>query len=244
MRIIDAKGRLFGLINIIDLGVIVTLVVFGYISFNLARNAKLGYPIEVEAKVLFPSLPLKIVKKMYPGDMEDRSRGRSSLIRLEIRKPYIEKNGNTFADVHAWINLSLRVKDVLIGNKGEKGSSFFLKGQELNIDDSITLTTSKYSIRGTLLNIGLMDREIEVVLNTGFPDEMIDAVRVGDRVIRWGHVTGDVLAKEYTHDGKVRVRLHIKRGEVDLKIGQHFSVHTENCHVGGIIVKSRPWKKK
>jgi len=231
MRIIDAKGRLFGFINIIDLGVIVVLIVFGYISFNLARNAKLGYPIEVKAKVLFPSVPLETVEKLQPN---------SELIRFEK----MEKDTDKSVDIHAWINLSLRVKDVLIGNKGEKGSSYFLKGQELNIDDPIIFTTSKYSIRGTLLNIGLMDREIEVVLNTDFSNEMIDAVRVGDSVIRWEHVIGEVLAKEYTEDGRVKIRLHIRRGEVDLKMGQQFPFETERYYVYGDIVKSKPWKKK
>ena len=240
MRIIDAKGRLFGLINIIDLGVIVVLIVFGYISFNLARNAKLGYPIEVEAKVLFPSLPLDVVEKLQPGDMEDSRYGRSKLVRFEK----MEKDTDKSVDIHAWINLSLRVKDVLIGNKGAKTSSYFLKGQELNIDDPIIFTTSKYSMRGTLLNIGLMDREIEVVLNTDFSNEMIDAVRVGDSVIRWEHVIGEVLAKEYTEDGRVKIRLHIRRGEVDLKIGQQFPFGTERYYVYGDIVKSKPWKKK
>ena len=234
MRIIDAKGRLFGIINVIDLGVIAAFIVFGYISFNLVRNAKLGYPIEIEAKVLFPSLPIEAIEKLEPD---------SKLLRFKVIKPYIEKDGNRFADVHAWVKLSVRVKDVPLGNRGHKVAAFFLKGRELNIDDLITFTTANYSIRSILLNINGMDREIEVVLRPDFSDEIIDAIKVGDSVIRWGHLTGEVLAKEYTVDGRVKVKLHIKRGEVSLKIGEEFPFETERYYVYGNIVKSVPWEK-
>jgi hypothetical protein len=241
--IIDAKGKIFGIINIIDLGVILGIIIFGYIFFNLARNAKLGYPIEIEANVLFPSVPLETVEKLQPGDMQASRYGRSRLIRFGIKKPYIEKDGNKAADIHARLKLSARVKDVPVGNRGLDVSGFFLNDRELNINDPVIFTTSKYSIRGILLNIGGMEREIEVALSYELPGEVIESIKIGDRVIRHGHEVGEVLAKEYTHDNKVRVRLHIKRGEISLKPGDQFPFETERYSVWGIIAESTPWEK-
>jgi len=243
MKIIDSKGKLFGLVNIIDLAIIVCLIVFGYISFNLIRNAKLGYPMEIETKVLFPSLSLEIVKKIQPGDMEDSRCGHSKLIRFEVKEPYIEKDSNRFADIHAQLKLSVRVKDVVVGNRGKKVANYFLKGQELNIDDPIIFTTPKYSIHGTLLNIRGMDREIEVVPISGFSKELLDSIKVGDNVFRWQHLVGEVVAKGYMPDGRPKIRLHIKRGEVALKIGHQFSFEADKYYVYCTIIQSRPWKK-
>lgn len=241
--IINRQGKLFGLINIIDLGVIVILIAMGYVFFNLARNAQIGYPLIIKTKVLFPGVPMEVVKKMQPGDREGRGAVQAKLLRLELRPIAGEGNSQMGRDIYAWFNLSVRVKDVLVGNKGEKVASYFYKGEELNIYNAITFTTPQYSLPGTLLTIDFIDREIEVILDTELPRELIRIIKVGDRVSRWYHLVGEVLAKEYTPNGQVMVRLHIKRGEVSLKVGEQFPFETEDYYVWGTIVKSNPWSK-
>lgn len=239
MKLIDTKGRLFGLINIIDLGVIVVIVVSIYVFFNLAKNATLGYPTYIEAKVAFKSVPLDVMEKIHQGDKSKNLK----LTRFEKKGEY-EKNGKRFAEIHAWMEISLRVKDVLVGNRGEKVSSYFLEGEEINVYDPLTFTTSKYSLHGTILNIGRMDREIEVILNPNFPEEVIDAIKVGDIVSRWQHIVGEVLSKERISQGRVKIKLHIKRGEVSLKIGEQFPFETDRYYVYGTIVNSIPYVRR
>ena len=268
MKIINRQGKLFGLINIIDLGVIIILIAIGYIFFNLARNAQIGYPLIIKIKVLFPGVPMEVIKKMQPGDREGRGAVQANLLRFELRSIAGEGNSQRVRDIYAWFNLSARVKDVLVGNKGEKVASYFYKGEELNIDDPITFNPPQYSLQGILLNIDLMDREIEVILDNNFPKEVTEAIKAGDRISRWEHLVGEVVAKGYTSDGRVKVKLHIKRGEVSIKAGEQFaftgwrkrrsdtsrgegffkvgeqlSFESEEYYVWGIIVKSNPWRQ-
>lgn len=237
-KIIDTRGRLFGLINIIDMGVLIILIIFGCVFFKLARNAKFGYPIEIEIKAIFPSISPQILEKLYPGDIGIRHSKGSRLIRFEP----VDKTDSGLSNVYVWLKLPVRVKDVPVGNRGEKAASYFRNGIEFNIDDPIIFLTPEYSIRGTIINIGNMDREIEVVLEPSLPEGLLDAIKTGDRVIRMGHIVGEVLAKEYI-DGEVRVRLHIKRGEVDLKMGQSFTFETERYYVNANIIRSIPWRE-
>lgn len=243
MKIINRQGKLFGLINIIDLGVIIILIATGYIFFNLARNAQIGYPLIIKVKVLFTGVPMEVVKKMQPWDREGRGSAQAKLLHFEIRAFYPQKDGQETGDIEAWLNLPVRVKDVLIGNRGEKTASFFYKGEELNLDDPLTFNTPHYSLQGTILNIDLMDREIEIILENNLPRELIDIIKVGDKVCRWQHLVGEVLAKEYAPNGQVKVKLHIKRGEVSIKVGEQFPFETEEYYVWGTIVKSKPWRQ-
>lgn len=243
MKIINRQGKLFGLINIIDLGVIIFLITTGYIFFNLARTARLGYPLIIKVKVLFPGVPMEVVKEMQPGDREGKGSSQAKLLQFEIRPTSLEKDGQGTRDIQAWLNLPVRVKDVLVRNRGAKVAGYFYKGEELNLYDSITFNASHYSLLGTLLNIDSMDREIEVILDNTLPRELTEAIKVGDRIIRYEHRIGEVLAKESAPNGQVKVKLHIKRGEVFLKIGERFPFETEDYYVEGTIVKSKPWRE-
>lgn len=236
--IIDRQGKLFGLINIIDLGVIVILLVIGVVFLNLARNARLGEPLIIEVKVLFADVPAEVVKVMQPGDREEKQ-GQTKLRRFETLSA--QGQGQADRDIHAWISFPVRVKDVPVGNRGDKAASYFYRGEELNLNDPFNFKTANYFLQGTILNIGLMDSEIEVILNDGFPAEIIEMIKPGDKASRWQHLTGEVLAKELTSAGRIKVKLHIKRGEVNLKPGEQFAFETEHYYVWGTIVQSNPW---
>jgi len=89
MKFIDEKGRIFGLINIIDLAVIVLIASGGYIIYEGYKNVNLkrneAMPIEkFHIKVLATDVPVAVAEAIKEGDVEE---GKAKIISVKKDQP-------------------------------------------------------------------------------------------------------------------------------------------------------------
>ena len=165
MRIINEKGKLFGLINIIDLGVILLLVgmvpmiYFGYKVILAGYTSKLE---EVTVKIRFEDIEMHLVNTMKEGDVQRESSGR------EIGKLVSIDNINP-SDGIMILNKSVVVKvdpskrkdvfitvDLLCEKEAE---SLYYNDNPLKIGADIVFSPYLYTATGDVLDIKIKGEE-------------------------------------------------------------------------------------
>ncbi len=241
MDIIDDNGRLFGVVNIVDL-LVVLLVVAVVIAGAALVFSEEEEPEEPDLQTSYATLdlgthPTNVVKAISEGDTY--SPGGDS--KLTITDVYVTPDGNQ----HRVIS---RVK-----LRGPAGSEY------VNYDNApprlgrkLTIATDLYNIAGRIQSVGAEDSlsrtNATVVVTDVLSTDQIEQIGTGDRIRSAGRTVAtidDVLV--YPHDGRhqrvyltVSVNAFVQQGDhyfgqTPLQTGQQIRLLGDGYTVSGGI---------
>ncbi len=162
MKIIDDKGRLFGIINIFDLAVLVIVILlipmgyFGYVIYKkthlrIQKNEVKSISFSSDVNCLFFGVHPNIVKKIRIGDMEKDEHGEviARLKGFKQPQPYTEKLNLNDHESILLVNSNLQQIPAAFQMKlFIKENKVYYKNlnNEIKIDSLITFETSKYKL--------------------------------------------------------------------------------------------------
>ena len=177
MKLLDEKGRLFGLINVID-----ALVVFLILSMVVAGIAFVTtpqqQPPEPETAVRFATLdlgnvPPHIASKIEPGD----SMRPTQISKLAVTDLYVTGRGN-----NKQARLRVRLEGPLRGNVME------YNGVPPRLGRTLTIKTPTYQVSGRIVSVGSSDsslplKRIPVILESTVSTEVATRIEAGDNIV-------------------------------------------------------------
>ncbi len=137
MKIIDDKGKLFGLINIIDflVAVLVVLVIAG-VAYKIRTPAATGEVKLVEVQVMVPCVRPELIGVISVGD------------------PMVA--GNSYTNVKV---KSVEIKPALLVNSDSKGKRVmvtdpYLKDVYVTVEGTTTLSSATITLGGQEIRVG------------------------------------------------------------------------------------------
>ena len=143
MRIIDDKGRLFGLVNVLDLIIIifVLFVAFGVVSHHMliakapkSGSAKSTKGEELLLKVIYYAQPNDIIQNkdiLHPGDTDIM--GTATLEKIEVR-PIDEKRSDIIVTIKARCHML--------------DGQYYYSNMSIKVGLPFTFLASQYALRG------------------------------------------------------------------------------------------------
>lgn len=163
--LVDANGRLFGRLNVVDMGVVTLIVVMGYGLFLASRvmsgelrrpppvTAETTGPVVVQARVLLRRLDRELLKRISVGDSERDARNREVATIVQRGAPKPDFVDTVFGKIsvegtHATL-LRLPVTMRLIGEA--RGGTFFFRGHLIGQGSAIAFQTPWYRVTGTVI---------------------------------------------------------------------------------------------
>jgi len=157
---IDKKGKLFGLINIIDFSVIllvIACILVGHMGYTrITRKRKQDTKKTFNIKVILQSVPIDVAKVVKVGDKE---RGYAEIIdikRVDTKRfvfPYeIAKN---FEDSEELLQYEIVPKMIITFRclGFVKQGEMYLNNKVRKIGKKFTFSTLKYDIEGQIINL-------------------------------------------------------------------------------------------
>lgn len=164
-QLIDAKGRLFSRLNVIDLGVVTVIVVMGYGLFLATRimsgelrrwppaTAATVAPVVVHATVLLRELDHERVEQIRVGDREQDETNREVARILQLGAPQPDFVDVVFGNISVEADrlplFRLPVVMLLIGEA--RGGTFFFQGRLIGPGSAIMFHTPRYRVTGTII---------------------------------------------------------------------------------------------
>lgn len=159
----DEKGRLFGVINIIDLMVLVIILVAAggvyYVRFWPGRAASTrGEPRTIEAVVLVQNVRMATVNVIKVGDKVRESKTNTFLaevVAIDVKpsEVFVQEPDGRFVE-----STSTTKKDIYITLRGPgtvSENAIVLNGQEIRIGTRIAIKTNLYAVETTAMGITL-----------------------------------------------------------------------------------------
>ena len=162
MKIIDEKGKLFGLINIIDLGVIILLIglmPMVYFGYKILRGEDATIKEYATVKVEFQALSMQVVNVMKEGDIQKDSSGAviaklTKIYKIEPADMVIFENnipikvdGSKRKDILA--ELYIKCTNAI--------ESVYYNDNPLKIGKEIVFSPHLYEAKGAVLDIQIED---------------------------------------------------------------------------------------
>lgn len=161
--LMDSRGRLFGLINIIDLLVILAIVAagYGFLHSRLAARglAELrGKEQTIEVTFVVSNVRPATVNVIKPGDRVNDSRTNTYLgevVSVDVRPAEIAVQG---PDGRIYESTSQTRKDVWVTLRGPgrvSPNAILLGSTEVRIGAQVSLKTNIYAVQSTVMAINL-----------------------------------------------------------------------------------------
>ena len=186
--ILDDEGRLFGLVNIVDL-LVVLLVIAVVVAGAALLLSDSGEADTRHVTMNLGPQPDFIAEEVSPGDTFE---------------PQGTNQSVTITDVYRYDNeegTSVIVRATVRGTTIEPGDpedepTFQFQGSELRVGQSLALQTANYSVEGQLTQIqqsgeSLPAQQTEFTMQTTVPAGIADEVAVGDQY----RVAGESIAE-------------------------------------------------
>jgi len=199
MDVIDERGRVFGVVNVVDLLavlVVVAVLVAGVAlvlgSDSDTESAASGEPLETRYVTLeLGELPVVVAEAIGEGDTIGGDDGPP---RLEITDVYLSPTVETN-------RTSVRVlARVAVRGKLADGT-FQYRGEPLRLNRDIDIVTDEYAVTGVVRRVGADGPELDLVgtdvlLRTTLPAETAESIEVGDTYRRSGQTIATVESVE------------------------------------------------
>lgn len=164
-QLIDAKGRLFGRLNVVDLGVVTMLVAMGYGLFLSTRimsgelrrpppaTAATMSPVVVHARVLLRELDRERIEQIRVGDCALDEANREAASILQLGKPQPDFVDVVFGNISVEADhLPLfRLPVVMLLTGEARGGTFFFQGRLIGPGSTIVFHTPRYRVTGTII---------------------------------------------------------------------------------------------
>lgn len=162
MKLIDERGRFLGLINVIDLLVILAiLLVVGGVSYKLAVPAGRATVTRVEAEIMAPKVHPAVAAAIRPGD---RLVAANAYTDAEVKavRTTPARTATLRSDGTLVLAEDPQYRDVYLTVTGSAklgGATITLAGQELRAGREFYVKTLACEVKGTVLNVRLPERE-------------------------------------------------------------------------------------
>ena len=161
MKIVDRKGKLFGLINIIDLTVLIFLVsiiavimVFGYLT--LINGGSIQAKKWVAVQIKFLGIYPEISGIISAGDVEKNPSGKTaakltSIVSINPSKAWVMVDNKTLSAIDDPVK-----KDIIVNVEvlcTETGGTFYYKANPLRIGNNVIFSTDLYTVSGVIIGV-------------------------------------------------------------------------------------------
>jgi hypothetical protein len=160
MKLIDEKGKVFGLINIIDLVILLVIVlVAAGAAYKYTHKTVQGEVKTVEFQVMVPCVRPELAKSVKVGDkmVKDNSYTPVTVKSVDI-KPGLSVNLN--AAGQKVIAYDPYLKDVYVVNEGTvniSSATITMGGQEIRIGKDYYVKSRNYELKGTVMSITIKE---------------------------------------------------------------------------------------
>lgn len=160
MKIIDEKGKVFGLINVIDLIILLIILLVGAgAAYKFTHKSAQGQIKTVEFQVLVPCVRPELAQAVKVGDkMVQGSTYTSVTVKAVEIKPGFSVNINSAGQKVAANDPYL--KDVYVTNVGTvnlSSATISMGGQEIRAGKDYYVKSLDYELKGTILKVIVKD---------------------------------------------------------------------------------------
>ncbi|MBC7106268.1 MAG: DUF4330 domain-containing protein [Firmicutes bacterium] len=158
MRLIDERGRFLGLINVIDLLVVLAvLLAAGGVAYKLLAPGGRAATTEVEAEILAPRVYPSVAESVRPGD---RLVAGSAYTAAEVKavRTTPARMAMLRSDGTLVLSEDPQLRDLYVTVKGTakvSGTTLTLAGQELRAGREFYVKSLAYEVKGTVLRVVL-----------------------------------------------------------------------------------------
>ena len=160
MKLFDEKGKVFGLVNIIDLIILLLIVLVGAgAAYKYTHKSAQGEIRTVEFQVMVPCVRPELAAAVKVGDkmVKDASYTPVAVKSVDI-KPGLSVNLN--AAGQKVIAYDPYLKDVYVVNEGNvniSSATITMGGQEIRIGKDYYVKSRDYELKGTIMGITIKD---------------------------------------------------------------------------------------
>ncbi|KJS14535.1 MAG: hypothetical protein VR69_17615 [Peptococcaceae bacterium BRH_c4b] len=160
MKLIDEKGKVFGLVNIIDLIILLLIVLVGAgAAYKYTHKSAQGEIRTVEFQVMVPCVRPELAAAVKVGDkmVKDAIYTPVAVKSVDI-KPGLSVNLN--AQGNKVISYDPYMKDVFVVNEGKvniSSATITMGGQEIRIGKDYYVKSRDYELKGTIMGITIKD---------------------------------------------------------------------------------------
>lgn len=187
--LIDDEGRLFGLINIVDILVVLLFLAIGIAGFALFTGGA-GEQETRFVTVNLESQPGYIAEQITVSDEWDVQGSDSFTITDVYRAPAIDAENDTQVLLRAQIN-GTPLGDTQEVTAEQQLQPISFNGDPLRFGDQLNVQTSKYRVAGTVTAIGQTEAELPTqsrrfVVEATVDRSVADQIDVGDRFVSGG----------------------------------------------------------
>jgi len=186
MEFIDERGRLFGLVNVID--ALVVLLVLAVLVAGLALvypPGAGGEPASRYATVELAQQPAYVADRISAGDRMVTRAGN-----VTVTDVYV-----TDAETDTTVVARVEVNGTLVEREDRSGRAFVYDEEPLRAGRRLDINTTEYTARGIVTNVSTEGRSLptertSVRIQTTVPTATVDAISTGDTYA----VAGDTIA--------------------------------------------------
>lgn len=160
MKIIDEKGKVLGLVNVIDLIILLVILLVGAgAAYKFTHKSAQGEIKTVEFKVLVPCVRPELAQAVKVGDkmVQGGSYTPVTVKSVEI-KPGFSVNTNSAGQKVSSYDPYL--KDVFVTNEGKvnlSSATISMGGQEIRVGKDYYVKSRDYELKGTILTVTVKD---------------------------------------------------------------------------------------
>lgn len=156
MRIIDEKGKVFGLINVIDLIILLIVLLVGAgAAYKFTHKSAQGEVKTVEFQVLVPCIRPELAQAVKVGDKMVQGGSYTPVtVKAVEMKPGFSVNLNSAGKKVTAYDPYL--KDVYVTNEGKvtlSSATISMGGQEIRVGKDYYVKSRDYELKGTILKV-------------------------------------------------------------------------------------------
>jgi hypothetical protein len=187
MELLDERGRLFGLINVIDLLAVLFALAVVVAGVALVLSDDSSPKPETDTRYVTLELgnqPTYVTERISAGDRSDVDGAPDNLTITDV---YVTPSGGQSS--------SVTVRARMTGQLQENGETFTFAGNPLLLGRQLTVETDEYRVSGTVTAVqrdgdSLPISTTDVLLTTTLPADIAETISAGDRY----RVDGQTLA--------------------------------------------------
>ncbi|MXR50406.1 DUF4330 family protein [Halovenus sp. WSH3] len=244
-ELLDDEGRLFGLVNVVDL-LVVLLVVAVVVAGAALLLSDSGEADTRQVTMDLGTQPDFVAEQISPGDSFEPEGTNDSVTITDVYR--YEGEGGTNVIVRATVRGT-----TIEPQNSDETPTFQFRGQELQIGQSLALQTSNYSVEGQLTQIqrsgeSLPTREAMFTMQTTVPADTADAVAVGDTYEVGGQTIAEITSVQQfpnATNGERTLRIGVSAqaidrgglefGDTPLRVGNTVPFQTDEYQLTGEI---------
>ncbi|MCL6611467.1 MAG: DUF4330 domain-containing protein [Peptococcaceae bacterium] len=156
MKVMDEKGRVFGLINIVDLIILLVVVLAAAgAAYKFTHKSLQGKSVTVEFQVMIPHLRPELAQAIKVGDRMVQG---SSYTGVTVKDVQIKPGYSVNVDARGQRVESYDpfLKDVYVTNTGTtvlSSASITMGGQEVRVGKDYYVKSRDYEFKGTVVKV-------------------------------------------------------------------------------------------